>query len=134
MYHLAYFINPKSNQEKIESEILKLIKQSGGEVVEHESAKLKSLAYPIQHFREGFFGFINFKIKKLQITEINKKLSLNQELLRYSIFKQEFAKKPLSLEKSPKDKKSVVLHKKQPKLKIDELDKELDQMLDQSLE
>lgn len=136
MYHLAYFINPKSNKEKIEAEILKLIQDFGGEIVDKESAKLKSLAYPIKHFVDGFFGFINFKLNRSKIFEINAKLRLSQDLLRYSIFKQEFEKQIKKFKKPIKTKnheKLISLPKKQPKFKIEELDKELDQILDESL-
>ncbi|MAG44987.1 30S ribosomal protein S6 [bacterium] len=139
MYELAYFINPQKNSESVQTDILKLIKELDGQILNQGRPQMQKLAYAIKHYEEGFFSLIDFKIKKKNILELNKKLRLNQNVIRYSIFKKakisdsapEIKPKPdkiigKKLEQEPEAGKD-------PKVKIDELDEKLDELLEDTL-
>lgn len=142
MYELAYFINPQKNPESVQTEVIKLIQALEGKVLNQNKPQMQRLAYPVKHCEEGFFALTDFKIKKKNILELNNKLRLNQDLIRYSIFKKAklIDSAPAEKEKPYKIIKKKSLERlerleedKDPKVKIDELDEKLEELLEDTL-
>ena len=66
-----------------------------GNVVYKESWGLRSLAYPIKENKKAFYEFMNVEIPQDKIKDLNAKLNLNENVIRYlSIKVKEFCDTP----------------------------------------
>ena len=105
LYELMFILRPDFSEEELQAKIekvKKLIVGDGGEVVTPRRARgdlersrevkedawgKRALAYPIDHFKEGVYHFLGFKSTPVKIKELEKKLNLSDELLRFLITK-----------------------------------------------
>lgn len=140
MYELLYIV-PAPYTEKdldgISQKVKKLISDLGGTITHEENLGGKKLAYPIKNIYRGFYLLIHFKINAKKIKELDPKLKLASEILRYmitttikskprpekklkrkkvelDIFEQELLKKP-SPSKTTADKEEKDVSDKAPK-------------------
>lgn len=87
-YELMFILKPDVAEEEQKAEvdkIKKLITTNKGEVVKEEVWGQRVLAYPIKHFSEGVYHLLNFKSTPAKIKELEKKLNLDDEVLRFLI-------------------------------------------------
>lgn len=102
-YELMFILKPDVSEEKQKAEVEKiknLITENKGEVVTPRRARgdlersrevkgeawgKRVLAYPIKHFSEGFYHLLNFKSTPTKVKELEKKLNLDDEVLRFLI-------------------------------------------------
>lgn len=68
---------------------VKKIVEANAKVTEVKEMGLKKLAYPIKKEVNGYYYLINFSAEKKVIAEINRKLSINENVLRHLIIKLE---------------------------------------------
>ncbi len=54
-----------------------------GNIVYKESWGLRNLAYPIKENKKAFYEFMNIEIPQEKIKELNSKLNLNENVIRY---------------------------------------------------
>ena len=83
-------LSPEATEEEISStreRIDKLIKESGGEVVDHELWGLKRLAFPIMKFNEGNYVLIKFSMDSNAAPELNRNITAAQDIIRFLITK-----------------------------------------------
>jgi len=85
-YELMVVLRPdlteEEQQEKIE-EIKKLIVGDGSaEVVKEDAWGKRAMAYPINHFKEGVYHFLEFKFDPSRVKELEKTLNLDDTVLR----------------------------------------------------
>lgn len=156
-YELALLISPHLTETEVKEVVEKvkeLVKQNGGQIIGEESWGKKDLAYSINKENQGFYEFVYLSLEPLKIAEIEKKLKLENKILRYMICrvlekvkkaeeKPEKTQKPHTLKtetekKTPKTKKETTKKaKKQPEkeTKIEENTyKELEKKLKEILE
>lgn len=128
-YELSFLIpnlNPaerKNLLDKIEEEIKKLNGKIGEIFIEK-----KFFAYLVKKKGEGFLGMITFAIEKDKIEKLYDFLNTNEKILRAMIERKEKLKETLK----PIRKRQKVLLTEKPKkekVKIEELDKKLDEIL-----
>ena len=70
-YEVVMVLSPEATEEEISSAVERvnqLIKDKGGEMVDHELWGLKRLAFPIMKFREG--NYILIKFSQLRLEEV----------------------------------------------------------------
>ncbi len=83
---------------EIESEIKNhsdTINDLDGNLVYKESWGLRNLAYPIKNNKKAFYEFMNIEIPQEKINELNAKLNLNENIIRYlSIKVKNFCETP----------------------------------------
>jgi ribosomal protein S6 len=82
----------------------KEIESSGGKVLDSKSWGQKNLTFPIKKETAGYFSSIIFEIDPAKISELNKKLNLNSDLLRHLILattSEKFAIPPKAMAKKP---------------------------------
>ena len=139
-----------------ENEIKSVIKQIANFFVSQKAELIynaylgrKRLAYPIKHLRHGYYFLIKFYLNKDNLKEIEKKLKLNANLLRYLIIKtkpktreeREKEKMRQQSQQEKKDKREKKLartkvsasRKDGGKISLDDLDKKLDEILEEKL-
>ena len=71
------------------------IKELEGNIVYKESWGLKNLSYPIKSNKKAFYQYMNIEIPNDKIKELNSKLNLDENIIRYlSVKVKEFEKTP----------------------------------------
>ena len=68
-----------SEIQKHENTLLEL----KGSIIYKESWGLRSLAYPINENKKAFYEFMNIEMAQDKIDELNGKLNLNENVIRY---------------------------------------------------
>ena len=61
----------------------KLVEETGGEVVKKEYWGLRSLSYVINKNKKGHYVMLGIKCNANSITELERKLKINEDVLRY---------------------------------------------------
>lgn len=88
-YELMYIISPEKDEEGIASLVARVngaIETLGGkveEVVQTEPWGRRRLAYPIQHFEEGYYVLTHFSAEAGKLAELERVLRLSDGILRY---------------------------------------------------
>ena len=71
------------------------LKELHGNVVYKESWGLRNLAYPIKENKKAFYEFMNIEMPQENISQLNSKLNLNENVIRYlSIKVKSFGETP----------------------------------------
>ncbi len=91
-YELALVVNAKIEDEVRTATVDKvksLIETFGGTITNIDEAGKKRLAYEIQKMREGFYYFIQFDAESSSPAELEQRLRIMDNVLRYLCVKQE---------------------------------------------
>jgi small subunit ribosomal protein S6 len=89
-YELFYLIGISKESEvpTIKDAISSLVKSLDGVFEEKEVVEKRKLAYDIKHERQGIYVAQRFELENIEnIKELNTKLNLNQDILRFIISK-----------------------------------------------
>ena len=77
-----------------------LLSELEGSIHYKESWGLKNLAYPINENKKAFYEFMNIEIPPAKLNELNSKLNLNENVIRYlSIKVKTFCETPTIMSK-----------------------------------
>lgn len=79
----------ESSLNNITKDVQKLITDNAGKVVEFKDLGRKKLAYEIQKEVSGFYYLMNVEANKTAIQEFDRKLRINENILRHLILKKE---------------------------------------------
>ena len=71
------------------SDLSEVIKKEGGEVVKIDNWGLKNLAYRIKKNRKGYYVLLNIVAPASAITEYERRIRLNEDVIRYMTVKVE---------------------------------------------
>lgn len=91
-YELSLVVNAKIEDEVRTATVDKvksLITTFGGTITDINEAGKKRLAYEIQKMREGFYYFIQFDAEPETPAELEQRLRIMDNVLRYLCVKQE---------------------------------------------
>ncbi|MBS6195890.1 MAG: 30S ribosomal protein S6 [Clostridiales bacterium] len=91
-YELALVVNAKIEDEAREAVVEKAknyVTRFGGTITEVEEWGKKRLAYEIQKMREGFYYFIQFEAEATCPAELEKRVRIMDNVLRYLVVKKE---------------------------------------------
>ena len=69
--------------EAVTGELKKIIEENGGSLVSEEYWGLKSLAYRIKKNRKGHYSLLNIDAPAAALSEMERNLRLNEDILRY---------------------------------------------------
>ena len=84
--------NDLNGELKKHSDMLSELK---GNILYTESWGLRSLAYPIKKNKKAFYEFMNIELPQESVDEMNSKLNLNDNIIRYlSIRVKSFSETP----------------------------------------
>lgn len=76
---------PDDVRKAIHKEILSMVKESDGDVVDVDVWGKRYLAYDIKGHNEGYYIVYNYKCDPAQLAEFKRKLSLKSEILRLMV-------------------------------------------------
>ena len=91
-YELALVVNAKIEDDAREAVVEKAkeyVTRFGGTVPEVEEWGKKRLAYEIQKMREGYYYFIQFEADATCPIELEKRVRIMDNVLRYLVVKKE---------------------------------------------
>jgi ribosomal protein S6 len=134
-YELAYLITPLLTEEEVKAfqgQISALIQTEGGILGENITMR-RLLAYPIKGQTQAYFTVLTFQLNVEKIQDIEKKLKVEKQILRYLIL---IGKKPRITSRpegvipiSRKEEKAAP--KKEKKVELLEIEKKLEEILDE---
>ncbi len=145
-YELLYLVPATYTEDElapVKEKIKKIIEKFKGEITLEDSLGKKKLSYPIKKNHQGYYLLYEFDLPGEELKGLNQNLKLTNEILRHIIVKKKL--KTPSLLKATKDKleaeekvseekKETAREKKiqndKEKVKLEDLDKKLDQILD----
>lgn len=91
-YELCFVVNAKIEDEERANAVAKvqaLIERFGGTITNVDEWGKKKLAYEIQKMREGYYYFIQFEAETSAPQEIESRIRIMDDVIRYLIVKQE---------------------------------------------
>ncbi len=91
-YELAVVIKPSLDEEALKAEfesIQELITRFGGTVEKVDDWGKRRLAYEIQKVNEGFYSFITFTSESNTPNEIESRMRIKENVLRYLVVRQD---------------------------------------------
>lgn len=91
-YELTVVFKPNLSEDDFNNEFDKLkdlVEKSGATIEKIDQWGKKRLAYEIQKFNEGFYNFIIFTASPNVPSELEAKLRIMENVLRYLIVRQE---------------------------------------------
>jgi len=91
-YELALVVNAKIEDEarnKVVEDVKGLVTRFGGTITDIEEWGKKKLAYEIQKMSEGFYYFIHFEAESTAPGEIESRIRIMENVLRFLCVKQE---------------------------------------------
>ena len=78
---------PKAELEKIKEKYNDLINKNSGKVIKIEEWGLMNLARKIKKYNKGFYIHFKFEGAKDTLSEINKKIKIDNSIIRYLVVK-----------------------------------------------
>lgn len=151
IYELTYLINSESDYNEVTQKVTDLIKKLDFKIVSPGKnpfpPSLKRLSYPINHKIQAYYFTVQFENEGKDTNSLEKELRLNKNVIRYllaKIPKEALEAKRIVLEKpeapaqpaGPSNSPRKPMKKKSPdkkdgdgKVKIEELNKKLDEIL-----
>ena len=91
-YELALVVSAKIEDEarnKVVEDVKGLVTRFGGTITDVEEWGKKKLAYDIQKMSEGFYYFIRFEAESSAPGEIESRIRIMENVLRFLCVKQE---------------------------------------------
>ena len=79
----------ESTAKKVADSIQKIAKENGAKISEFKELGLKKLAYPIKKEINGYYFLMNFDAAKDSIKELDRKVRINEDVIRHLIIKNE---------------------------------------------
>jgi len=96
-YEIAYLVKNEADKERI----LKIFDSLGIKLNSTGEPKLMTLAYPIKKEKTAFFGWYDFSAEPEKISQLEKNLKLDQQIIRFLIVKLPKISKKETRPKSP---------------------------------
>lgn len=90
-YEIMYIINPtilEEGRETVIEKVATILTKAGSNVLKSEKWGERKLAYPIDKKKTGFYVLTTFEIDGTKLAEVETKLNITEELMRYIIVKQ----------------------------------------------
>lgn len=85
-YESVYIARPDISATQVEGlteAFTKIVEENGGKVTKNEYWGLKSLAYRIKKNRKGHYSLLNIEAPAAALTEVERNMRLNEDVLRY---------------------------------------------------
>ena len=91
-YELAVVVSAKIEDDaraEVIEKVKALIERFGGKVTDVDEWGKKRLAYEIQKMKEGFYYFVHFEAETTVPSEVEQRMRIMDNVLRYLCVKQE---------------------------------------------
>lgn len=144
-YQISYFLSPLLLEEEVSNSATKInefINEAKGEIKNSDEPKIQKLSFPIKKHFQGYFSKTVFFSNPDNISELEKKIRLEKDVLRFFIEivypikqrKEKPPKKPKVIQinddelKIPEKNKEEKETKKK-KVKLEEIDQKLEEII-----
>lgn len=90
-YEIMYIINPtllEDAREALSEKVSTILTKAEATIVKSEKWGERKLAYPIDKKKTGFYVLTTFEIDGTKLAEVESKLNITEDLMRYIIVKQ----------------------------------------------
>lgn len=151
-YELLYIVPLKMEDETAEpiiNKVSELLKELGAEVTLNDNLGKRKLAYPINQVRYGFYVLLEFNIAPDALKKLERELQLDSNIIRFQIIKKKIKsdetiarehalQQKLKTQRAHEDLAAAEA-KLKPKMetitatRIDDLDKKLDEILENEM-
>lgn len=160
-YELLYIANSRHTDEQLEKvngKVVDLLGQFDATVNRQENWGKRRLAYPIKRERFGTYALVEFDLESRKLGEVETKLRLNPDLIRFQLVRSEFksdeqrraeterriesetrqhareeavqrAKEPAKVETPTEAETARQKAKEEKKISLEELDEKLEEIL-----
>lgn len=91
-YELMFIINPtilEEGRETVVAKVNNILTTAGATVLKSEKWGERKLAYPIDKKKTGFYVLTTLEIDGTKLTEVESKLNITEEVMRYIIVKND---------------------------------------------
>ena len=91
-YEIMFIVKATMEEDKIKKiseDLQKLLKTKTSKVIEFKEMGIKKLSYPIKKEVSGYYYVMNVEADKESIHEFDRKVSINENVLRHLIIKVE---------------------------------------------
>ncbi|MDQ0339295.1 small subunit ribosomal protein S6 [Caldalkalibacillus uzonensis] len=91
-YELMYIVRPDIDEESTKAVIERfqnVIKDNGGEVEKVDEMGKRRLAYEINGYNDGYYVVVNFKSDVNLVSELERQLRLNDNVIRHLVVKED---------------------------------------------
>lgn len=89
-YEMMYIVKPTLDDEAVEgvaAKVDELLKGLGATIDKTEKRGRKKLAYEVKDFKDGFYMLTNFHFDPAQLTEFERLLKLNEDVIRHLLIR-----------------------------------------------
>lgn len=156
-YELLYIVPAQYAVEEIDKvykNVRELITKFSGEIAHEENLGKQKLAYPIASTHQGYYVAVEFNAEPAQMKELDQKIKLTKEVLRHMIVvktiktaeeiqkeqqikeiiaKDKETKLKEDLEKDPTTVTEAPVLESKSKVSLEELNKKIDELLDEGV-
>ncbi|KKR03847.1 MAG: hypothetical protein UT31_C0008G0002 [Parcubacteria group bacterium GW2011_GWF2_39_13b] len=130
MYELTFLVNPNINEEDLADVIKQLrdaVNRAEGKITKDFFSKRINLAYPVKKLRQAFLITVEFEMNRDKIDSIKARLNDIKSIIRNLLI----TKIPQKIKpKAAKPLKIKTKSRPKEKIKIEELDKKLEEILE----
>ncbi|MBS1250851.1 MAG: 30S ribosomal protein S6 [Chloroflexi bacterium] len=91
-YELAFIISPELDETPTSELVEKIegwITDAGGTIEKVDALGRKKLSYMIKNMKEGQYFIFNIKLPPTEVASLERRLQLQESILRYLTIKQE---------------------------------------------
>ena len=131
MYELTFLVNPNISEADFANVVKQLkdfIARTGGQITKDFFSRKIYLAYPIKKIKQAFLVSVEFKTDRDKIESIKQQIKDIKSIIRHLVITKYPEKiKPVSV----KAKRPKIKTKAKEKIKIEELDKKLEEILEE---
>ncbi|OGY43918.1 MAG: 30S ribosomal protein S6 [Candidatus Buchananbacteria bacterium RIFCSPHIGHO2_01_FULL_39_14] len=142
-YELLYLIPASFTEDElapIQEKVKELLGRFQGEITLEENLGKKKLAYPIKHNHQGYYLLYEFDLPGENLKQLDRSLRLTQDILRHIIVKTPKIKpKPVSFLRTPREKLETKIKTSESKegehekIRLEDLDQKLDEILERDI-
>ena len=133
-YELTYLISSDLLEEETKSfseKVVLLIQEAEG-IIKNKSIPLRGkLAYPIKKQEEAYLAVLNFQLNPEKLTDLEKKLKSEEQILRYLLLVKKPAREMKRFARKTTIEKPVSAQSQEKKVELKEIEKKLEEILNE---
>lgn len=152
-YEILYILPMSYTAEEVKpinQKVAELIKTNGGTITKEQDLDKQKFAYPIKNQSHGYYFLYEFDLPTDKLLGLNRILQLTTEVLRFIVVKKQvkteeqikdeariqekIAQKREKVKTEEAKVEKVAKEKTKPKISLEDLDKKLDEILDETKE
>lgn len=131
-YELTFLISGNLSEEEakqFQDKVTSLIQTEGGILADRGTILKKKLAYPIKKQIQVFLAILTFQLEPIKLFPLEKKLKLENQILRYLILIKRPVKEMPVRRKKVSEIAPLIEKKKREKTELKDIEKKLEEIL-----